>query len=235
MKRTVIITGGTKGLGREISIEFGRAGYFVIALYGSDVAAAMELEKLLAGEGIEGCAINHDISQESGMVWSHPEIQNAESLTLIHCACPSFIPSPMHQVRWLDVERQIAVGVKGAWLCWQALVRPMLKKRRCTLVNVLTAAVEGTPPKGFSAYAIAKHALLGFTLAVASEYAARGIRVFSVAPGFMDTPLTAGWDSRLREAIASGSNRTVPTFAAKRILALVEDEGCPGLGENYPV
>ena len=234
MSRTVIITGGTKGLGREISVSFATAGYFVIALYAGDEGAARELEGIFAAGGMRGVAIRHDISEENGGTWSHPEIESAEDLTMVHCACAPFIPTPMHQLQWKEFERQMAVGVRGAWLASQALVRPMLKKKRCTWVNILTSALEN-PPRGFCAYATAKHALRGFTLAMGAEYGPRGMRVFSVSPGFMDTPLTAAWDSRLREAMASGGSVTDPKVAALRILELAGSAEIAGRGEDYPV
>ena len=65
MKRTVIITGGTKGLGRETALAFGRAGYCVLALYSSDEAAARELAALMAENRINGVVLRHDVVQKT--------------------------------------------------------------------------------------------------------------------------------------------------------------------------
>jgi NAD(P)-dependent dehydrogenase (short-subunit alcohol dehydrogenase family) len=141
----------------------------------------------------------------------------------------------MHQLAWQDFESNFSIAVKGAWLCSQPLIRLMLKKKG-TIVTVLTAAIDELPPKGFAAYVVAKSALHGFTQALASEYSPRGLRVFSVSPGYMETSLTAQWDSRLRDAIRQGSPRiTQPIEAAKRLVGLVESAEIPGKGENYPV
>jgi len=141
MKHTVIVTGGTKGLGREISLAFATTGCFVIALYANDEKAARELEERFAAEGLAGCAIRHDVTNEGGQAWSRPEIQEARELTVIHCACASFVPTPMHLLKWTDFERQMAVALRGALGAFQALLRPMLKKDRATWVNVLTTAL----------------------------------------------------------------------------------------------
>jgi NAD(P)-dependent dehydrogenase (short-subunit alcohol dehydrogenase family) len=91
-------------------------------------------------------------------------------------------------------------------------------------------------PKGFAAYLTAKHALRGLTLALAAEYAERGVRVFSVSPGFMDTPLTKRWDSRLREIIRANSlHVSDPIQAAKRLVELVDNKTAVGQGEDYPI
>jgi 3-oxoacyl-[acyl-carrier protein] reductase len=233
MKRTVIITGGTKGLGREIALTFGRAGYFVIAFYSTDTAAAERLQAAFTTEKINGCVLQHDVTSENSAVWNHPEIQTADRLTLIHNACAPFTPVPMHQLTWENFENNFSVAVKGGWLGSQALVRLMLKRGGGTMINILTSAVAGMPPKGFGAYAVAKHALRGLTLSLAAEYAPRGIRVFSASPGFMQTSLTETWDVRLREAIQSAARNTVPADAAQRLLELVDSETTPGQGEDY--
>ena len=235
MKRTVVITGGTKGLGREIALAFARAGHRVMALYASDAQAAARTQAELSELSPGSCAVRHDITAEDPAFWNRPEIAEAESLSLIHNACAPFAPVPMHQLTWGDVQRNLDVAVKGGWLCVQGLIRPMLKKGGGVIVNVLTSAVEGMPPKGFGAYVTAKHALRGLTLGLAAEYAARGVRVLSVSPGFMDTSLTGTWDERLRDAIRSASRVTDPAQAALRIVELVEAADTPGQGEDYPV
>lgn len=236
MKRTVIITGGTKGLGREIALAFGRAGYTVLALYSSDAHAAAELDAALAEIKAAGAAVRHDVCSDDAAVWNRPEIVEAEHLTLVHNACAAFSPLAIHQLGWPDFDANLSVAVKGAWFCSQRLIPLMVKRKNGAIVTVLTNAIEGMPPKGFAAYATAKHALRGFTLALATEYSSRGIKVIGVSPGYMDTPLSQQWDARLRELIRANSERiTVPAAAAARILELVEDSHVPGKGEIYPV
>jgi 3-oxoacyl-[acyl-carrier protein] reductase len=236
VKRTVIISGGTKGLGREAALAFGRAGYCVLALYSSDEGAAQELLTTMTARGITGSAWRQDVRSGETSVWNRPEIQEADSLTLLNNACAPFTPSPMHQLAWQSFEDHFQVAVKGAWHCSQPLIRQMLKRGHGSIVNVLTSAIEGAPTKGFAAYVTAKYALMGFTLALAAEYAARGVKVFSVSPGYMETALTQQWDSRLREKMRANSRRiTLPAEAAARILDLVEDVTVPGRGENHPI
>jgi 3-oxoacyl-[acyl-carrier protein] reductase len=235
MARTAIVTGGTKGLGREIALAFGQSGYSVLVLYSSDETAAERLRALFGELKIQGSVIRHDVTVEESMIWSRPEIENAESLTFIHNACTAFSPKPIHQLHWRDLEDNLRVAVRGGWLCVQGLIRPMLKKGSGVIVSVLTSAVEGQTPKGFAAYVTAKHALKGLTLALAAEFAERGVRVFSVSPGFMDTSLTERWDPRLREIIRAQSRITDPAQAAKRLVELVNDETATGQGEDYTI
>ena len=234
MKSTVVITGGTKGLGREVSLAFGRAGCFVIALYAADQSAAREWEAAFAEAQFTGVAVQHDVGLEDNSLWNRPEIAEADDLTLVHNACAPFSPQPMHLLTWRDFEKSHQVAVKGAWLCSQPLIRLMLRKKRGAIITVLTAAVEGNPPKGFAAYVTAKHALHGFTLALAAEYTQRGLKIFSVSPGFMETALTGQWDERLRQGILDSTIRiTRPVTAAERIVGLARNASTIGAGENY--
>jgi 3-oxoacyl-[acyl-carrier protein] reductase len=232
----VIVTGGTKCLGREMALAFGSAGYRVLALYSSDEKSAQELLAAMATMKISGFALRHDVRSEETTIWNRPEIQEADSLTLVNNACAAFVPMPMHQLGWHDFEANFQVAVKGAWACSKPLIRLMIKKTQCAIVNVLTSVIEGSPPKGFAAYVTAKYALQGFTLALAAEYAPRGVKIFSVSPGYMDTPLTQQWDSRLRAAIHANAGRiTLPTEAARSIVKLVQNDATSGHGENYSV
>jgi 3-oxoacyl-[acyl-carrier protein] reductase len=234
MKRTVIITGGTKGLGREISLAFARNGCFVVALYAADMLAAREWDALLAEAGLAGISLKHDVAEAAPALRDLPEIQLADQLVLVHNACAAFAPAPMHLLTWQDFENHHRVAVKGAWECSQPLLRLMLRKKAGTIITVLTSALEGAAPKGFAAYLTAKHALRGFTLALAAEYAPRGLKIFSVSPGYMETPLTGQWDHRMRDAIREHAGRiSIPPAAARQLVELAESDNVPGQGENY--
>ena len=228
---TVIITGATKGLGRATALAFHRAGYRVVGLYAADEAAA----DAFRSEFPACCLLKHDISREDATIWNRPEIQEAESLVLINNAAGPFTPKPLHLLEWVDFECNLNTGLKGAWLCSRALLRPMLRHRRGTIVNVLSTVTHGLPPKGFAAYTTAKYAVRGLTVALAAEYTGQGLRVFSVSPGFMATALTANWDARLIAAIQSQTPASDVSAVARRILTLVEDAATPAKGEDYPL
>jgi len=91
MKRTAIITGGTKGLGREMALAFGHAGYCVVALYSSDENAAMELTAAMAEAKISGLALRHDVRSAETEIWNRPEIREAESLRGIFADAPASV------------------------------------------------------------------------------------------------------------------------------------------------
>jgi 3-oxoacyl-[acyl-carrier protein] reductase len=223
----LIVTGGTKGLGRALSLAFGLAGYEVLALYQRDGAAAHVLDADFAAAGINGRSILHDVTHDG-----FPEIPTGKRLVLINNAAARFEPKPMHLLHWEDLEQNLMVALKGSFRASQAVLRPMLKEGGGTIVNVLSSSVYRAP-KGFGAYVPAKLALLGFTRSLAAEYAERGVRVFSVSPGFMNTPLTQGWSPQLRSAILSTTEAGDADACAQFILDLVLRDDLVGRGENY--
>jgi 3-oxoacyl-[acyl-carrier protein] reductase len=234
--RTVIITGGTKGLGRELSLDAARQGDCPIALYHHDAAAAAQLEADLAAESLAGRAVRHDVTNDdpNAAVWAAPEIVNAGALALIHNASAAFVPTPFHLLRWSDFEYNLQVALKGAWACARAVLRPMLARGRGTIVTVLSTALTDSP-KGFAAYVAAKSALRGLTESLAAEYAARGIKVLSVSPGFMRTPLTDAWHPAMRQAVMGNTEASDPARVAARIRTIMRSDAVPGRGENHAV
>lgn len=235
--QVVIITGATKGLGRALALAFAERNYHVVGLYHADQLAAEEIRREFDTRHLSGEFIKRDVTQEENGEISPLDLPKSAQLTLINNACASFEPQPMHLLKWHDFQNSFEVAVKGSWLSTRSVIRPMLKAHQGNIVNVLTAAIEGAPPKGFAAYVTAKCALQGFTRALASEYSHRGVRIFSVSPSFMETSLTAGWDKRLRAAVLSSSPSGAQSAmdVAKTIRALVENPETPGQGEDHPL
>ena len=231
---TVIVTGATKGLGREMLLAFSAGGHQLIGLYAHDDKAADALRAQLQSMGSQSRILKVDITADATEAGNLPEIQTAGHLVLINNAWAPFAPRPFHLLEWHEFETGWN-GVKGSWQAVRVVLRPMVRTKTGTIVNILTTAVQGLPPKGFSAYATAKHGLRGLTLALAAEYGHLGIRVFSVSPGFMSTALTAAWHERMVESIRHGSQETIPAQAAQRVLQLVTDLSTPGNGEDYEV
>jgi 3-oxoacyl-[acyl-carrier protein] reductase len=230
MPEGAIVTGGTKGLGRAISLMLARAGFEVIALYSSDVLAADALCAELAAQGLRGGCVRHDIST------GPPALQEPEAwdaITIVNNAWPQFEPRPFHLVPWAEVERAFQVGVGGAYHLTRALLPKMVRTGRGTIVNVLSVAVHAPIPRGFGGYALAKQALRGLTLSVAAEYGHRGVRAFSVSPPYMHTPLTAQWNETLRRALAA--TQADVDGVARAIVARVRDPESGKHGEDYRV
>jgi 3-oxoacyl-[acyl-carrier protein] reductase len=101
-----------------------------------------------------------------------------------------------------DWEAVLATNLSGTFLCTQAALRPMLKQRAGRIVNI-TSVVGIAGNAGQANYAASKAGLIGFTKSVAREVASRGITVNAVAPGFIETDMTAAMTEKAREAVLS--------------------------------
>jgi 3-oxoacyl-[acyl-carrier protein] reductase len=236
-KKVVVITGATKGLGKALSLTFANAGYEVIGIYRSDTESAKAIESEFKAKGFQGTFLKQDITEDGGWAEFDKTIEDKSNkhLTLIANACASFVPKPFHLINWLEVSEQIDVSVKGTFLMLKRLLPVMAKAREGNVITVLSAALN-PPPKGFAGYVTAKSALEGLTKAVAAEYAMRGIKVFSVSPGFMETSLTQGWSDHLKALIYSNDEGVQqPAEVADVILALADDAKTNGQGENYMI
>jgi 3-oxoacyl-[acyl-carrier protein] reductase len=237
LEKVVVITGATKGLGKALALAFAKVGCDIVGIYHADAASAEAVKLEFKANNYRGIFIRQDITEEGKWDEFEEVIESKKNkhLTLIANACAPFTPKPFHLIDWLEVSSQIDVNVKGTFLTFKRLLPYMMKSRAGNVISVLTTALN-LPPKGFATYVTTKSALEGLTKALAVEYASRGIRVFSVSPGFMETSLTAGWSEHLKASIYSNKENILePSEIAKAILALTEDTNTRGNGENYLV
>src|SRR5579872_3585132 len=153
-KKIAVITGATKGLGRCLAEQAVRSGYAVVGTYHHDEAAADELRKFAVAGSLPLTLLRHDIASTDEMqqvvaavLAAHPQ-----EILLIHNACAAFKPTPFHLTAPDEFQRQIQTGYVGPAALTQALLRPMIKTGKGTIVTVLSAALRPDPPPGFSAY-----------------------------------------------------------------------------------
>jgi len=233
----VVITGGTQGLGRELTLCFGRLGYFVIPVFHLNDTAAEDLDQVLASGKMLGRSVKHDI-REPGLVSKIASLRKLDefaSITLINNAGAPFEPTPLHLFQWSAFESLYDVAFQGSWMSTKEFLPFMVKKKHGLIVNVLSSVIHGAPPKGFAPYVAAKYALQGFSKSLAAEYSSRGVRVFTVSPGFMETSLTKSWNAELKEAIHSASGRLSTEESAQKIAQLALSGETAGQGEDYKI
>ncbi len=233
--RVVVITGATKGLGKALSFSFAKAGYEVIGVYRTDSGGEETMESEFKDKKLPGCFIRQDITEDGNWI-EFDEIVEAnrdKHFTLIANASSPFIPKPFHLIDWTEISEQLEVNVKGTFHLFRRLLPTMVKARSGNFITILSSVLQDQP-KGFAAYLTAKSALEGLTKAAAAEYSERGLRVFSVSPGFMKTSLTDAWSDHLKTLIDSNDGGIqTPDNVAQKILALTEDPETNGRGENY--
>jgi NAD(P)-dependent dehydrogenase (short-subunit alcohol dehydrogenase family) len=191
-----IVTGGSRGIGAAIAKMLGANGYSVAFNYVSDEASARGVLDHLTRAGVRTVAIQADISREADIVRLF-EIAGRELGPLRALVNNAAITGGMARVEHIDAAKlanMLAVNVAGTMLCSREAVRRMSTRRGGSggaIVNISSIAARTGSPGEWAHYAASKGAVDTFTVGLAREVAAEGIRANAVAPGLVDTGLHA--------------------------------------------
>lgn len=229
-RKEIIISGGTKGLGRELSIQFDANGYRVISLFSHDLEAASTLAKVFKDKGSKSECIQSDITNPIQI-----KLSEGSEIIAIHNACATFSPMQINCTKWSSFQEQYEVAVHGAYNLLHGSLKHMAKMKRGNFITVLSHGLIEPMPKGFTPYLCAKAALQIFTKNIALEYNKLGIKTFSVSPGYMNTELTRKWPEIVRQSVATGDTNNDPKEVAKKIIDIILNPTTPGSGEDYQV
>ena len=195
-----IVTGASRGIGRAIAVDLARAGHDV-ALFGRDSAALEETAEAARAARSETKASTHAVDAAS-------ERATAEAVAAVlaeHGRVDVAVANAGQAVDGLilrfkgaDLDRLLDVNLKSAFYLAAAVAKPMVKQRSGSIVVVSSiVGLAGNP--GQSAYAATKAGLLGMAKSLAKELGSRGIRVNAVAPGLIETGMTAEMPAAARE------------------------------------
>jgi 3-oxoacyl-[acyl-carrier protein] reductase len=186
-----LVTGASRGIGRAIALELARRGAWIGVNYERNEAAAEECLAEVRRAGSDGALVRFDVAEAEVAARAVSELaKDRGRLDVLINNAGIAIDGLLLRYRADDWQRILAVNLGGVFHCSKAAVRPMVKARYGRIVN-LTSVVSAIGNAGQSAYAATKSGVEGFTRALAREVASRGITVNAVAPGFIDTEMTA--------------------------------------------
>ena len=188
--KVAVITGGSRGIGRAIAMRLSAEGAKV-AICGRNLAAAEEVVAEIEAAGATGMAVAADVSRESEAdALIHASIKRFGRLDILVNNAGITRDGLLVRMKEEDWDTVLDVNLKGAFFTTRAALRPMLRARGGRIVNI--SSIAGTMGiAGQANYSAAKAGLIGFTKAVAKEVASRSITVNAVAPGFIETEMTA--------------------------------------------
>lgn len=202
-ERTVVVTGGSKGIGRAICKAFAGPGTTVYLNFQASEAAARETARDIESAGGRAVLVRADVSIESDISEFFKKIADETGRVdvLVNNAgiARDGLLLRMKEQDWDEVMH---VNLKGAFFCTRAAARLMLKQRSGRIINI-TSVVGVTGNAGQANYAASKAGLIGLTKSAARELGSRGITVNAIAPGFIKTDMTAALLEKGTPAIVS--------------------------------
>ena len=195
-----LVTGGGRGIGRAICLELAKAGFDVCINYAASSAAAEQTAEECKAFGVQAVALQADVTNP------------AECQTLVDTAAKTFgrldvldnnagdkADKLILRMQEADFDKVIDTNLKGAFFCSKAACKLMMRQRYGRIIN-LSSVVGLHGNAGQSNYAASKAGLIGLTKSLAKEFAARGVTVNAVAPGFIETDMTAAMPEAAKTA-----------------------------------
>ena len=205
-----LVTGGSRGIGRATALLLAQEGYTVAVNYQQNLHAAQEVMNLITQAGGKAFVLQADISDENQVIAMFTAIdQHDEPLAALVNNAGITRDNLIMKMSEDDFDAVVATNLKGAFNCVKHVSRQMLKQRSGRIINI--SSVSGVMGNaGQANYCASKAGLIGLTKSLAKELAGRDITVNAVAPGLIETDMTAA----LPEAVRTGMLHSIPAGRA---------------------
>lgn len=188
--KVAFVTGGSRGIGREIALELARQGAHVAINYAGNKEKAEAVADEIREIGQEAIVLQGDVSdQESVQAMIKAALSHFNKIDILVNNAGITKDNLLMRMKEEDWDAVMNTNLKGVFLCTKAVVRQMMKQRSGSIINISSiVGVSGNP--GQANYVAAKAGVIGFTKTAAKELASRGITVNAIAPGFIATDMT---------------------------------------------
>ena len=201
--KAALVTGGSRGIGRAVCLELARRGACVAVNYAGNAAAAEETVESCKAMGVDAFSVQADVADAAACDAMVKEVVSRFGrLDILVNNAGITRDGLMPMLKDADWDAVLDANLKGAFHCMRAAYRPMMKQKYGRVVN-LSSIVGLRGNAGQANYAASKAGVIGMTKSLAQELAGRGITVNAVAPGFINTDMTAVLPDAARQALLS--------------------------------
>ena len=204
--KIALVTGGTRGIGREIALRLAKEGANLAITYTSKEEQALDVVNEIKNHGVNAIAVKANVINNDDVLNMVKTVEE-ELGTIDILVNNAGITKDNLIIRMTeeDWDSVIDVNLKGVFLSTKAVARAMMKKRYGKIINISSVVgVNGNAGQGN--YSASKAGVIGFTKSMAKELASRGIRVNAIAPGFIETEMT----SVLKEEVKDAMIKNIP-------------------------
>lgn len=236
--KNALVTGGSRGIGRAISVRLASMGAHVFINYVSNPAAAEETQKMILDAGGTADILAFNVA-DAGQVQDAIKqlIKERGSLDILVNNAGITRDGLMARMKEDDWDAVLDTNLKGSFICAKAAARSMMKKRWGRIVNI-SSVIGFAGNAGQVNYASAKAGMLGLTKSMAREFATRNITVNAVAPGYIVTDMTRELSEEIQEKIKAEiplASLGSPEDVAGAVAYLVSDDGAYVTGNTIHV
>jgi 3-oxoacyl-[acyl-carrier protein] reductase len=225
--KVALITGGSRGIGRAVSIRLAREGAFVFVNYARNEEAARETLRLIGEAGGEGQIVHFDVADTKAATEAIAGlIREKGRIDILVNNAGESRDGLLVRMKEQDWDRVIDTNLKGTFNGCRAVSYAMMKQRSGRIINV-SSVVAQSGNAGQANYSASKAGIIGLTKSLARELAPRGIRVNAVAPGLIATDMTSAMTEEQREKVLEEiplSRLGTPDDVAGVVLFLASDE-----------
>lgn len=200
-KKVAFITGGSRGIGKEVALKFAENGYNIVLNYVSDKTDVEKLSKELKEKGADSLILKADVSKlEEVEEVVKQAIEKFGQIDVLVNNAGITKDNLLMRMNEEEFDKVIEINLKGTFIVTKAVTKYMMKKRQGSIIN-LSSVVGVGGNAGQCNYSASKAGVIGFTKSIAKELASRNIRANAVAPGFISTDMTQVLSDTVKENI----------------------------------
>jgi len=236
--KVAFITGGSRGIGRAGAVALARQGAKTILGYVSNEEAARQAADAIIDAGGRADILKVDVADSEACEAAAQQITKQEGrIDILVASAGVAVDGLLLRLKADDFDRMMAVNVRGALAAAKGCIKTMMRQKHGRIIFLSSVVGEMGNP-GQTAYAASKAALMGAAKSIAREYATRNITVNAIAPGFIDTDMTAQLNEEQRahmlKSVPMGRTGTAEEVAAV-IAFLASDEAAYVTGQTLRV